>query len=1530
MLPSGPKRYDAFLSYNSQDHSAVHEVAERLKAEGLEPYLDEWDMAPGREFQPALTEALHQSKTCVVFLGPNGLGPWQKQELQVAIDKRAREEAFHVIPVLLPGTERPRRGAVAHLEFLINASWVEFLKTLDDEQAFHNLVWGITGQPPEPDGKYEEGVCPYRGLEAFRPEDARFFFGRDHLTGWLVSALRREVRAAQGVRFLGVLGPSGSGKSSVVLAGLVPKLGAGSIEGSERWKVAILRPGDDPLKNLAVGVVPRFLPAGALPDAAPVLKLIDDLRADTRTLDVYTQMALCNQPDGVRLAIVVDQFEEVFTYRPRDEQARVRFEQDRASFFANLLQGAAAPGGRVTVVLTMRSDFLSASATFPQLAAVLSAHQELVGPMTAEELREAIEQPAFRVGCEVEPALTQRLLADVEGQPGSLPLLQFALTEVWKKRDIRRLTLPAYTELGKDDKGEPRGIEGVLDHRANEIYRNLNPENQDLCRWLFLRLVHPGEGTEDTKRRVSYRELLLEDPTRAEAVKRLVHSLADRDARLITTEGTDTAEGAVEVAHEALIQGWTQLRRWIDAERAGLRTQRRLTEAAGEWADARPEDKKDYLYSGVPLAVCREWAKTQELSAIEAGFLTASEEAEQNELENERRLREAAEAAQAVERKRAKEAEVAAERQRRLGFWLSVAAAVAGVLAVASVGLALWANKARNDANIAAGLAKENEAMAISARNDANIAAGLAKENEEKAKAQARLAESRRLAALSEAERDKRLDVALILAVEAIGADENAFEARDNFFRALLARPALKTFLHIGKGYIWSVAFSPDGTTLAAGYHGGVALWDTSTRTPLGEIPLTVPDGYVDHLAFSPDGKTLAAGYDPGNQKNTGGGVVLWNIDRREHLQADPIPVPDGNVTALAFGPDGNTLAVGYSVSRDGNASGGVVLWDVETRKPQGTGPMTVQGGVTGVVFDHPGKTLAASFGGGVVLWEIATRTRLGADSLAVSEGLVTGVAFSPDGKTLAARYTVTNARSGVALWDVPTRKPLGEVPLSGPTGEVTDLAFSPSGKTLALAVGVRTGNNIIIDMRGEVALWNLDVATRMPLEVIRLTVAEGGVTGLAFSPDRKTLATSFGGVAPSFRGGVALWDITTTKLLGEIRLTVAEGGVTGLAFSPDRKTLAVSYFDLRDANRSGGVVLWDATTRKPRSAGPMTLPGGVNCMAFDFGGTTLAVGYKDGVALWDVTTHKPLGAGSLPVPGIVRGVAFSPDGTTLAAHYDGSRDGKNSGGVVLWNGASRMARGTEPLTVRGRVSCVAFNSGVSTLAVGYNVGKEGSKARGEVELWDVATRTRLAKFPLSVSRGNVTHALAFSPDGKTLAAAYGDVKNILGGVALWDVPTRAPLGEVPLPVSDGGVTALAFSHDGKTLAAACHHLLSDRSGVVLFDVATRRRLGAGSLAVPGIVRGVAFSADGKTLAAAYGAAIQSGVVLWDVDLNSWKRLAGQIANRNLTRAEWRQYFPDADYRGTFKDLPEYPETDPIAAPAPTPAAPDVPRVDPE
>ncbi len=271
----------------------------------------------------------------------------------------------------------------------------------------------------------------------------------------------------------------------------------------------------------------------------------------------------------------------------------------------------------------------------------------------------------------------------------------------------------------------------------------------------------------------------------------------------------------------------------------------------------------------------REWVETHrdELSSIEVAFLAASEEAErqreQDELENERRLREAAEVAQEAERKRAEDAEAAAKRQKQLGRRFLVAAVVAGVLAATSVALVVRANKARHDADDAAKAATRSETRAIEARK--------------RAEDQARIAESRRLAALSEAERGKRLDRAFLLAVEAL-RKESTTEARDSLFRALVTQPGIVSFLHADEGRIRSVAYSPDGKTLAAGYdgvRGGVVLWDAQRRTRLQAEPLPVAEGVVNSVAFSPDGKTLAAGY-----VHVGGsGVVLWDA-QRAHVAA--------------------------------------------------------------------------------------------------------------------------------------------------------------------------------------------------------------------------------------------------------------------------------------------------------------------------------------------------------------------------------------------------------------------------------------------------------------------------------------------------------------------------------------------------------------------------------------------------------------------------------------------------------------------
>jgi len=285
----------------------------------------------------------------------------------------------------------------------------------------------------------------------------------------------------------------------------------------------------------------------------------------------------------------------------------------------------------------------------------------------------------------------------------------------------------------------------------------------------------------------------------------------------------------------------------------------------------------------------------------------------------------------------------------------------------------------------------------------------------ELAKQQARIATSRRLAAFSASERNKRLDRSLLLAVEALRT-ENTFEARDSLFKALQDRPGLRTFLHIEEGFVRGVAVSPDGETIAVRYYkrggGGVVLWDVAGRKRLSDNPLPVKENSDAHVAFSPDGKTIAAGYDGDGD----GGVVLWDVAGRKRLSDDPLPVKEGSVTDVAFGPDGKTIAAGYSriVGRGMDSKdlgGGLVLWDVAGRKRLSDDPLPVkEGSVWGVAFSPDGKTIAAGYynitDSGVVLWDVAGRRRLADDPLRVQEGFVTNVAFSLDGKTIAAGYS--------------------------------------------------------------------------------------------------------------------------------------------------------------------------------------------------------------------------------------------------------------------------------------------------------------------------------------------------------------------------------------------------------------------------------------------------------------------------------------------------------------------------------------------
>ena len=425
------------------------------------------------------------------------------------------------------------------------------------------LTRRVTASTGESQVISEQTTCPYKGLAYFdcTDEDAKYFYGRTALTDELLEKLRVG-------KFLAVLGASGSGKSSVVRAGLLYELKQGRrLSGSNSWQIKIFRPGQNPLQNLALTFVDEGLSdierASQLAKAEELLsKGADGLRT------------LINVAKTQRIILVADQFEEAFTLCQEIEV--------RKKFFECLLGALQRNDNKFCLVLTMRADFFGKCAEQEYSGLVRHIQENLVTvtPMSEAELREAIIKPAELVNFKVEPELVKEILKDVNNAPGYLPLLQYTLTEVWKQRNNNCLQLKTYAKLG--------GVMGTLQKRATEVYESFSQLQQAAIRHIFLNLTQLGEGTEDTRRRVLQQDLINQKYP-AEVINEVVQKLAD-EKLIVTTEmvekgGTSARVAVVDVAHEALIRHWGLLRSWLDADRKTLLQIREIEVAAEKWRD---------------------------------------------------------------------------------------------------------------------------------------------------------------------------------------------------------------------------------------------------------------------------------------------------------------------------------------------------------------------------------------------------------------------------------------------------------------------------------------------------------------------------------------------------------------------------------------------------------------------------------------------------------------------------------------------------------------------------------------------------------------------------------------------------------------------------------------------------------------------------------------------------------------------------------------------------------------------------------
>jgi len=441
----------------------------------------------------------------------------------------------------------------------------------------------LLGKKPDETDAPASGEPPYMGMRYFDTVDADLFFGREALTRDLLARVEKES-------FLAIVGASGSGKSSVARAGLIPawrKI-------NERGVVQAIVPTAHPLESLAASLTRDSESVTA------TSTLMDDLKKDSRSLRLYVKKTF----GETKLLLLVDQFEETFTL--------CKDAEERKAFIENLLFLADDDSARV--VITLRADFYHHCAEYEGLRVMLEKHQAYIGAMTADELRQAITAPAETNGCDFQPGLVDLILSDVGAEPGALPLLSHALLETWKRRQGRMLTLQGYHEAG--------GVKKAITRTAESVYDKLTPAEQIIARSIFLRLTELGEGVQDTRRRVKMDELAQskEQDTVAKVLKTLT------DARLVTTE-----EDSAEVAHEALIREWGTLRKWLDEDRESLRTHRHLTESAGEWGRRGKEASE--LYRGARLKQLQIWLKEHGdvLSPLEREFVKASQNVKKRE-----------------------------------------------------------------------------------------------------------------------------------------------------------------------------------------------------------------------------------------------------------------------------------------------------------------------------------------------------------------------------------------------------------------------------------------------------------------------------------------------------------------------------------------------------------------------------------------------------------------------------------------------------------------------------------------------------------------------------------------------------------------------------------------------------------------------------------------------------------------------------------------------------------------------------------